>query len=70
VAYLDADRIFRDAAVDLHRTRHRRLVVVAVQARATVRDAPFARHVGLLDHEQARAGAGHAAQVREMPVGH
>ena len=70
VAELDADRILGDAAIDLHRARHRGLVVVAIKAGAAVRDAPFAGDVRLLDHEQARSRAGEGAQVREVPVGH
>src|SRR5204862_4933449 len=70
VADLDADRVRRDPAVDLHRARHRRVVMVAVESGTTVRDAALARHVGLLDDEESRARARHAAEMGEMPIGH
>ena len=66
---LDADRVLRDATVDRHRARHRRFVMVAVEARAAVRDAALAGDVRLLDHEEPRARDRHAAEVRKVPIG-
>ena len=60
----------RQAAAGVDHALHRRLVVLAVEAGAAVRDAAFARHVGRLDHHQPGAAVGEVAEVHEVPVVH
>ena len=45
-----------------------RFIFVTVKTETTVRDAPFRRHMGSLEYQQAGRTHGKLAVVHEMPV--
>src|SRR5712692_1357484 len=70
MADLDADGEFAHAAAVINYSFYGSLVVLVVEAGATVRDAALAGDVRRLDHQQPRAGVGEMAEMHEVPVVH